>query len=154
MAERITKARLACLPQFYRRLVLDGGSQITVENLNTDCPPRAVLWNLQGSADASLAPFRDRSGPQLTVVTSREYWGDDFFEFLDGGVQGALFPESAIFGSRRNRRIRLANGLVAPRRLDLRLADELFEFAPYRPYFDLWLGLADSWPAKLGARRV
>ena len=152
MAERITKARLACLPRFYRRLVLDGHS-LTVENWDPRCPPRAVLWNLQGVADESPSVFRSRTRRQLPVVVNSEYWSDDFYDFLDGEVHGTLLLLPGIAasdGTGRKTRVRPSSS----RRLDLRLADELFNFTPLRPYFDLWLGLADSWPIMRGIKRV
>ena len=157
MAQRITKARLACLPWFYRRLVLDGQSQMTIENLDTNCHPRAVLWNLPGFGDRSPSVFQGRAGRQLPVVVHSEYWSDDFFDFLDGDVRDALLrsPDIAkVAAAAGNRRLKPAIGMLLPRRVDLRFADELFRFTPYRAYFDLWLGLADSWPPMRGIRRV
>ena len=157
MAERITKARLACLPWFYRRLVLDGQSEMTIENSDTHCRPRAVLWNLRGLADESPFVHKSKAGRQLPVVVQSEYWSDDFFDLLDGEVRDALlrFPDIAtVAAAGGKRRIKPTNGLLLPRRVDLRFADELFRFAPYRAYFDLWLGLADSWPSMRGVRRV
>ena len=155
MAERITKARLACLPPFYRRLVLDGDS-VTVENSHPRCPPRAVLWNLQGVADESPSVFRSRTQRQLPVVVNSEYWSDDFYDFLDGEVQEALslLPSIACAAIGEKARVRTSSSVLLPRRLDLRLADELFNFTPLRPYFDLWLGLADSWTVMRGIKRV
>ena len=153
MGERITKARLACLPRFYRRLVLDGQSEMTIENSDTNCHPRAVLWNLPGFGDHSPSVFQGRAGRQLPVVVHSEYWSDDFYDFLDGEVHGTLLLLPGIAasdGTGRKTRVRPNNS----RRLDLRLADELFNFTPLRPYFDLWLGLADSWPIMRGIKRV
>jgi hypothetical protein len=120
---------------------------MTVENWDPRCPPRAVLWNLQGVADESPSVFRSRARRQLPVVVNSEYWSDDFYDFLDGEVHGTLLllPNIAASDGGRSR---------VRRRLDLRLADELFNFTPLRPYFDLWLGLADSWPTMRGIRRV
>ena len=157
MAQRITKARLECLPWFYRRLVLDGQSETRVDNWHPDCPPHAVLWNLQGVASESGSEFQVKDGRQRPVVVHSEYWSDDFFDFLDGEVRGPLllFRDIATSGgANRKRRVRPINGSKLPRRLDLRFADELFEFSPYGPYFDLWLGLAHSWPPMKGIWRV